>query len=142
MEQRMTLRIQTIVAEQIAEAQEKWSQNMDTQTEWMLKSAIAASAARTDATATMLTDRIDQIGIMVAKLADLPYNPIVEQNAAETATEEALATALQERPVLPAPSPILPAPLADNSDLSQSSAAGSQSAVPSISSQDAALLTL
>ena len=86
MEARMTLHIQTIVVQQIAEAQSKWSQNMDTQTEWMLKSAIAASAALTDATATMLTDRIDQIGIMVAKLVNLPYNPIVEQNAAETAT--------------------------------------------------------
>ena len=108
MEAIMTLRIQTIVAEQIAEAQAKWSQNMDTQTEWMLKSAITALAARTDATATMLTKQIDQISIMVSTLVNLPYNPIVEQNAVTTVTEEALATALQERPVLPAPNPTTP----------------------------------
>ena len=78
---------------------------------------------------------------MVSKLVDLPYNPIVEQNAAEKATEEALVTAFQERPLLPTPIPIVSAPLADKSDLSQSSTAtGSQSAVASISSQDAALL--
>ena len=89
----------------------------------------------------MLTDRIDQIGIMVAKLANLPYSPIVEQNAVTTTTEEALATALQERPALPAPNPTAPAPLADKSNLSQSSTAtGSKSATASISSQDAALL--
>ena len=51
----------------------------------MLKSAIAASASRTDATVTMITYRIDQIGIMVSKLVQLPYNPIVEHNAAEKA---------------------------------------------------------
>ena len=137
----MNLRIQTIVAEQIAGTQAKWSQNMYTQTEWMLKSAIAASAARTDATATMLTNRIDQIRIMVAKIANLPYNPIVEQNAATKATEEALATAFQEQPVLPASNPIAPAPLADKSDLSQSSTStGSKSATASIISQDAAFL--
>ena len=107
----------------------------------MLKSALTASAARTDATAAMLTDRIDQIGDIVSKLVHLPYNPIVDQNAAEKATEEAMAAAFQERPLLPAPSPIVPAPLADKSDLSQSSTAtGSQSAAASISSQDAALL--
>ena len=112
---------------------------MDTQTEWMLKSAITASAAHTDATATMLTDRIDQIGIMVSKLVNLPYNPIVEQNEVTMATEEALATALQERPVLPAPNPTAPAPLAKKSNLSHSSTAtGSKSATASISSQDAA----
>ena len=114
---------------------------MDTQTEWMLKSAIAASAARTDATATMLTDRIDQIGIMVSKLVDLPYNPIVEQTAAEKATEEALAAAFQERPVIPASSLIPPAPLAEKSDLSQSSTTpGSKSAAASLTSQGYALI--
>ena len=102
---------------------------MDTQTEWILKSAIEASAARADATATMLTKQIDQIGIMVSKLVNLPYNPIVEQKAAETATEEATATALQERTVLPASSHTAPAPLTDTSNLSQSSTTtGSKSA--------------
>ena len=135
----MTLRIQTIVAEQIAEVQAKWSQTMETQTEWILKSALKASAARTDATATMLTKQIDQIGIMVSKLVNLPYNPIVEHKEAETATEDATATALQERPVLP--SPTTPAPLAEKSNLCQSSTAtGSKSATASISYQDAALL--
>jgi hypothetical protein len=51
-----------------------------------------------------------------------------------------MAAAFKERPLLPVPSPIAPAPLADKSDLSQSSATGSQSAAASISSQDAALL--
>ena len=114
---------------------------MDTQTEWMLKSAITASAARTDATANMLLHRIDQIGIMVSELVKLPYNPIVEQNEAETATEEALATALHDRPVFPASIPIVPAPSAEKSDLSHSSTAtGSKCTTASISSQDAALL--
>jgi hypothetical protein len=141
MEARMTLRIQEIVAEQIAEAQAKWTQNLDTQTEWMLKSALTASAARTDATATLLTDRIDQIGEMVSQLVNQKYNPIGDQNAADKATEEAMAAAVKERPLLPAPSPIVPAPLADTSDISQSSTAtGSQSAAASITSQDAALI--
>ena len=78
---------------------------------------------------------------MVSKLVNLPYNPIVEQNAAETATEEALATALQEQHILPASSPIAPAPPTDKSDLSHSSTPTvSKSATASISSQDAALL--
>ena len=139
MEARMTLRIQTIVAEQIAEAQAKWSQTLDSQTEWILKAALEASAARTDATATMLTKQIDQIGVMVSQLVNLPYIPMVEQKAAETATEEATATAVLEQTVIPASSPIAPAPLAEKSNLSQFSTA-TRSATASISSQDAALL--
>ena len=71
MEDRMTLHIQKVVAEQMAEAQAKWSANLDSQTEWMLKCAIAASAARTDTTANLLLNRIDYIGEMVSEIANL-----------------------------------------------------------------------
>ena len=142
MEDRMTLHIQKVVAEQMAEAQAKWSANLDSQTEWMLKCAIAASAARTDTTANLLLNRIDYIGEMVSEIANKKYNPApVEINAVERATETAIATALQQRPVLPATSPIASALPAETSDVSRtSSSTGSHTATASHTSQDAALL--
>ena len=79
---------------------------------------------------------------MVSKLANRPYNPAtVERSAVETATEEAIAAAIQDRPVLPASRPTAPVSPVENSDLSHSSTAtGSKSATPSINSQDAALI--
>ena len=77
MEERMTIHIQKVVAEQIAEAQAKWSPNLEIQTEWMLKLAVAALAARTDTTANLLLGCIDQIGDMVSKLANREYNPAI-----------------------------------------------------------------
>ena len=108
----------------------------------MLKPVGAASAARTDMTAKMLMERIDQIGNMVSQLVQQQYNPAtVELNAVDKATEEAIAASLQKRPVLPATSPITPAPPAEKSVVSQaSSATGSHNANASHTSQDAALL--
>ena len=119
MEERTTLHIEKVVAEQIAEAQEKWSANLDIQTEWMLKSAVAASAARTETRANLLLDRINQIGDMVSKLANRDYNPAtVEINSVDKATVEVIAAALMKRPVPPASSPISPAPPANTTVLS------------------------
>ena len=142
MEDRMTLHIQKVVAEQIAEAQAKWAASLDTQTEWMLKCAVAASTARTDTTANLLLARIDKIGEMVSQIANKDYTPdAVEVNAVEKATEAAISAALQQRPVPPASITIPPTPPANTTVSSQSSTAtGSQSASASITSQDAALL--
>ena len=138
----MTLHIKDVVAQQIFEAQAKWSANLETQTECMLKSGVAASAARTDTTANALMDCMDLISEMVFQLAQREYNPsTVERNVVNKASEEAISASFLKQPVPPASSPIAALP-ANKTVVSQSftSANVSQNVDTSTSSQDAALI--
>ena len=71
----MTLHIKEVVAQQISEVHAKLTENMETQTGWMLKVAVVSSAARMGTTENVILSRIDQIGGMISSLAQVEYNP-------------------------------------------------------------------